>query len=404
VVAEGRWAEGKRFARGSTITSADVDVSHLMHDRRTMNTATNADQPYAVRKAVATEWMVQRELLRTPSAHPFVPSNTHERDERAQEIIEIQAQGLATRLLSLPESHRKVVLGLSGGLDSTLALLVAIHACDILGLDYKNIHTVTMPGFGSSDETQSDADVMAAAFGTTHSHIPIVDIATQELTMLDHPLDRHDITFENVQARARTNLLFNYSNQVGGLVLGTGDLSELALGWCTFNADHMSQYNVNTSIPKTLVKHLVQWASEQDFVTSVGADKPINAILARRFSPELIPPVDGKIQDTEDSIGDYELHDFFIYYFNRFGDQPTKIAYLAEKAFDGVFDRRQILETLEIFFTRWFNNQWKRNVLPDGPKVGIVSYSPRGDLRMPPEASMRLWQDQVRAELASLGK
>lgn len=394
-------AEGKRFQRGATSLLADVDISHLTRDRVEMTTFRNAKQPFDTVQIEQRQPGAHRELLRAPARMPFVPSNPLEYNERCEEIIEIQAQALATRLLSLPESQQKIILGLSGGLDSTLALLVAVHTMKILGKPMTDIHTITMPGPASSERTQDNASLLAEALGTTHSVRPVIDLARTMLKTIGHDGTTQDIPYENSQARAREDLLFNYSNMVGGMVLGTGDLSEIALGWCTFGGDQLSQYHVNCTIPKTLVRHLVQWATEQDFAE--GGKSVLIDILDTPISPELTLEKAGEIsQSTEDILGPYELHDFFLYYFNRFGDEPTKIAQLADLAFEGVYDKLEVRQTLQTFVRRWFTSQWKRNVSPDGPKVGTVALSPRGDLRMPPEVNFRVWLREIDSEVEAL--
>jgi NAD+ synthase (glutamine-hydrolysing) len=290
------------------------------------------------------------------------------------------------------EAHA-VVLGISGGLDSTLALLVTVRAFDMLGLDRKGVCAVSMPGFGTTKRTKSNAQRLPELLGVTYHEIPIHDSVNQHFKDIRHDPEVHDVTYENSQARERTQILMDLANQTNGLVIGTGDLSELALGWATYNGDHMSMYAVNSSIPKTLVRHLVHHAA----VTG-GGDlyTLLEDILATPVSPELLPPVDGVIsQKTENIVGPYELHDFFLYYMLRFGFTPGKIYRMAQNAFAGTYDDETVKKWLTIFYRRFFAQQFKRSCLPDGPKVGSVTLSPRGDWRMPSDASARLWLDEI---------
>ena len=330
----------------------------------------------------------QVDLRRSIDTRPFIPKGTPEQvAERLEEILAIQAIGLAERIRAT--GIRKVVLGLSGGLDSTLALMVAQKAADRLGIaPGQLIETITMPSHASSERTQSNAVKLAAALGIPNEEIAIGELADAQLAALSHTGDQ-DVTFENTQARIRTALLFNRANQNGGMVLGTGDLSEIALGWCTFGGDHLSHYNVNASIPKTLVRHLVRHAS-----TQVGDDARVilEDILDTPVSPELTG--DGTIsQETENIIGPYELHDFFLYRFVRFMEPASKISYLAQHAFKDTYTPDEINHWLGVFIGRFGRNQWKRSVMPDGPKVGTVSLSPRGDWRMPSDAANAMRRD-----------
>ncbi len=326
--------------------------------------------------------------------HPFVPENTSERKERCNEVITLQAEGLAKRLRHI--NCKNTVIGLSGGLDSTLALLVTARAFDLCGFDRKGITAITMPCFGTTDRTYNNACLLAKECGVTLKEIPIADSVRQHYKDLGHDESLHDVTYENGQARERTQVLMDYANKVGGIVIGTGDLSELALGWCTYNGDHMSMYGVNSSVPKTLVRYLVEWFSDdeaehghKDF-SSVLKD-----ILETPVSPELLPPKDGVIsQVTEDLVGPYELHDFFLYYLLRFGFSPAKIYFLAKKA-ALPYDDKTILKWLKNFYRRFFSQQFKRSCLPDGAKVGTINLSPRGDWRMPSDASAAIWLKEV---------
>lgn len=348
-------------------------------------------------------------LLRTVDPHPFVPWDDNEIDSRCDEIINIQVAGLAQRLAAT--RCKKLVIGISGGLDSTLALLVATRAFDRLHLDRKGIIGITMPGFGTTGRTHSNALTLMDALGVTFREIPIGPAVEQHFKDIDHDPNVKDVTYENCQARERTQILMDVANQEGGMVLGTGDLSELALGWATYNGDHMSMYAVNASVPKTLVKYLVRWfalRSENPDMAEALVD-----IIDTPVSPELLPPdSDGKIaQKTEDLVGPYELHDFFLYHTLRYGTPPERVFYLACQAFwvqhtrkayngkggmeVGKYEPREILKWLKIFYRRFFNQQFKRSCMPDGPKVGSVCLSPRGDWRMPSDASATLWLDAV---------
>lgn len=321
--------------------------------------------------------------------HPFVPSNKAERDYRCKEIFNIQSSALAKRFEHT--GLKKAVIGISGGLDSTLALLVIIKTFDLLNIPRKNIITVTMPGFGTTDRTYTNAISLCKNLSTDLREINIVNACLQHFKDIGHPVDKHDVTYENVQARERTQILMDIANKEGGLLVGTGDLSELALGWCTYNGDHMSMYSVNCSIPKTLVKYLVKYVAdkEADKVTS----EILIDILNTPISPELLPKdKEGNIaQKTEDLVGPYELHDFFLYYFMRHGAKKEKILYLSKIAFKGVYSDETISKWLDKFIKRFFTQQFKRSALPDGPKVGSVSLSPRGDWRMPSDASFNSW-------------
>lgn len=381
-------AERKPFAPESRLTIADVDIDHLELDRRKQHAA-NVVGTFVVTTELER---TQGDLLSVTEPNPFLPAESlKDRAERLDAALNIQAHGLAMRLKS--GNHERVILGLSGGLDSTLALIVAHRAAKILGKPTHHIvHTLTMPGPASSEGTQSNAQLLAKQLDVNNEVIPIADLVAAELKALRHDGVTQDVVYENVQARARTTLLFNYANQHGGLVLGTGDLSEIALGWCTYNGDQQSHYNVNASIPKTLVKHLVRHASEQP--EYADARLTLESILDTVISPELSTAGGDEIsQSTEDIIGPYELHDFFLYHLIRWADTPAKIQYLANRAFEGRYDKDQIATTLDIFLTRFARNQFKRETAPNGPKVGSVSLSPRGDWRMPPDLNnLALWK------------
>ncbi len=385
-------AKNERWNMGEQYVVADIDIDALRHDR--IHRKTFAD---CAANNVKTEYEVQHllmgglyvEELRHPvDAMPFVPSDDAHRDERCSEIISIQTAGLAKRLTATGCKH--LVIGISGGLDSTLALLVAVATFDRLGLDRKGIVGVTMPGFGTTGRTHDNAVTLMETLGITMREISIVPAVNQHFSDIGHDPENHDVTYENSQARQRTYLLMDIANQVGGMVLGTGDMSELALGWATYNGDHMSMYGINASIPKTLIKYLVAWF-ETRFDERCGA--ALHDIVDTPISPELIPANnDGTIkQKTEDLVGPYELHDFFLYHTLRFGRSPQQIFALARKAFEGRYDDDVIEHWLKTFFRRFFNQQFKRSCMPDGPKVGSVCLSPRGDWRMPSDASSREW-------------
>lgn len=403
-------AESERFKLEPSLKIADVDIEKLMVLRRTQTTFTQMiQQPdettfYSefrrimepTQNGYATIGLTklttpdfEKKLYRTVVPTPFVPAEGDDMEARCSEIFSIQVQGLVTRLSHI--NCRTAVIGISGGLDSTLALLVTVRAFDKLGWDRKRIIGITMPGFGTSGRTYNNSIGLMESLGITSQEISIKDSVNQHFKDLDVDSSVHDVTYENCQARERTQILMDMSNKTGGIVIGTGDLSELALGWCTYNGDHMSMYAVNVSIPKTLVKYLVKW------VALSSVDQRSKEILLDIFdtpiSPELIPTDEqGNIaQKTEDLVGPYELHDFFLYHSFRFGASPSKIFFLARKAFDGVYDNATILKWLRTFFRRFFQQQFKRSCLPDGPKVGTVSISPRGDWRMPSDACASLW-------------
>ena len=375
-------AESRRFETG--LTFADADLSRLAAERR--RTTTYPKSGCAARVPFD---LVPHEiaLRRTFSPTPFVPQSRENLAERCEEILALQAEGLCTRLR---HTHCQcAVVGLSGGLDSTLALIVMVHAFDRLGLDRKGILAVTMPCFGTTKRTKSNAVKLAEAYGVTLRQVDITASVTQHFANIGQDMDVHDVTYENGQARERTQVLMDLANKCGGLVVGTGDLSELALGWATYNGDHMSMYAVNCSIPKTLVRHLTAYEAGR----SEGELRDVLLdILATPVSPELLPPKDGDIaQRTEDIVGPYELHDFFLYYLLRFGFAPRKIYRLCRLAMDGRYDDTTIKKWLLVFLRRFFAQQFKRSCLPDGPKVGTVTLSPRGDWRMPSDAVSALW-------------
>lgn len=376
-------AEGERFSRENVITYADVDIEKL-NILRQKNMSFEEDYSYGI----CDKYLLDNEnndlKYRFVDPHPFVPADDEKRKERCKEIFAIQASGLAKRIEHV--GSKGVVVGISGGLDSTLALLVCVEAMKMLGRDNSDILGITMPGFGTTDRTHDNAIELMKALGVTTKEISIRDACIQHMQDIEHDESVKDITYENTQARERTQILFDMANKHGKLLVGTGDLSELAMGWCTYNGDHMSMYGVNASVPKTLVKYLVE------YVANVSDEKTaaiLLDVLDTPVSPELLPPDEnGEIaQKTEDNIGPYELHDFFLYHFVRFGFDKEKLAVLALKAFDGKYDRDTVNRWLEVFLKRFFISQFKRSCIPDSPKVGSVSLSPRGDWRMPSDAS-----------------
>ena len=384
-----RMAESALFSTG--LTTADIDVQLLVQERRRMNTF--ADVAGSGHRVIPFSISLSELNLRRPVApQPFVPADRQDLAERCEEILSLQAGGLKKRLIHT--GCKSAVIGLSGGLDSTLALLVTARAFDSLNLDRKGILAVTMPGFGTTRRTRQNAVSLADSLGVTLREIPISDAVQIHFRDIGHDPAEHDVTYENAQARERTQILMDLANQSGGLVIGTGDLSELALGWATYNGDHMSMYGVNSSIPKTLVRHLVRYAAGQG--TNDLRDTLLD-VLDTPVSPELLPPSDGDIasdeiaQKTEHIVGPYELHDFFLYYLVRYGFTPAKIRRLALLAFAGQYEAEIIDQWLKVFIRRFFAQQFKRSCLPDGPKVGSVSLSPRGDWRMPSDAVARLW-------------
>ncbi len=395
-------AEAKRFEVEAQIIISEIDIDRLRIERRANTTFVNAQRPTMMQRLRANNQAIlgniptcippsiQREFILTRSVYkyPFIPKGEELR-EHCEEILNIQVCGLAKRLLHI--NCKTVVIGVSGGLDSTLALLVASLAFDKLGYNRKGIIGVTMPGFGTTDRTYSNAITLMQKLDITIREINISESVKQHFADIEHDINLHNTTYENSQARERTQILMDISNQAGGIVIGTGDLSELALGWCTYNGDHMSMYAVNIGIPKTLIKHLVYYIAEDS--TEEVTKCTLNDIINTPISPELTPAdKNGNIiQKTEDLVGPYELHDFFLYYMLRFGFRPKKIFWLAQQAFKGEYADGIILHWLRIFYKRFFSQQFKRSCLPDGPKVGSVSLSPRGDWRMPSDAMCSEW-------------
>lgn len=385
----------QRFRENEAVYQ-DIDIERLMNDRRKMNSFMG--RPDNLDYEVVSFRLNQVEtvnLLRKVNPYPFVPGSKEARDIRCREIFKIQSTGLKQRLIK--SRLDKMVVGISGGLDSTLALLVCVNACEQLKLPMSNIITVTMPGFGTSDRTYSNAVTLMKELGTSAREISIKDSCLQHFKDIGLDENVYDVTFENAQARERTQILMDIANKEGGLVVGTGDLSELALGWSTYNGDHMSMYAVNVSIPKTLVRYLVEWYADKNRVERPLIAKSLYDICSTPVSPELLPlDSEGKIkQKTEDIIGSYELHDFFLYNMIRGGYSPSKIVLLAEAAFERKYDRDTILKWLKVFIKRFFTQQFKRSCLPDGPKVGSIALSPRGDWRMPSDASFSAWLDEL---------
>ncbi len=392
-------AESRRFQMESHMILADVDIDLLDHERRVSRTfglsarREIGDTPYRVRHFSGMPQSqgsdAARDILHPVHPHPFVPKESEERRMRCEEITAIQASALATRIRHTGLKH--VVIGLSGGLDSTLAFLISIQAFKLLALPKKGIHALTMPGFGTTGRTLENVEKLCDGLGIALEKLDIRETCSAQMEDLGHTGEQKDTAYENIQARYRMSVLMNRANMIGGLVIGTGDLSELALGWCTYNGDHMSMYGVNCGVPKTLVHYLLSWAAEN----WVSAEmKPVlESILTTPISPELLPPgKDGEImQKTEESIGPYELHDFFLFNSIRHGFRPSKVFYLASHAFRDKYDSKTILRWLKTFYTRFFSQQFKRSCLPDGPKVGTIALSPRGDWRMPSDADVSEW-------------
>lgn len=392
--------EAERFSIENQLVISEIDIERLRFDRMANTSFTSKEAglelKYDIRFIDIPQNRVQtlpNGLIRKIYPMPFVPANDATLNERCSEIFSIQVAGLAKRLGHV--NAKTSVIGVSGGLDSTLALLVLVKAFDKLGLSREGIYGITMPGFGTTGRTYNNAIELMKALGVTIKEISINAAVLQHFKDIGHDPDVHDITYENSQARERTQILMDYANKVNGLVIGTGDLSELALGWCTYNGDHMSMYAVNTGVPKTLVRTLVRWVSDTQMdEKSKGI---LTDVIDTPVSPELLPAdKDGNIlQKTEETVGPYILHDFFLYYVLRFGFSPAKIYYLAKCAFEGEFEHKEILKWLRTFFWRFFSQQFKRSCLPDGPKVGSVNLSPRGDWRMPSDASVALWMKEL---------
>lgn len=380
--------ESQRFINESIY--ADVDLGRIKSERRRMTTFNTVESNYT--KVDFSLEITNLKLRRDYSMTPFVPSDLLHRNSRCEEILTIQAMGLKKRLAHT--GCKNAVIGISGGLDSTLALLVTVKAFDMLELPHSGITAVTMPAFGTTDRTYNNACQLVKSLHASLKEINIKSAVNLHFEDIGHDSSVHDVTYENSQARERTQILMDIANKYNGLVIGTGDMSELALGWATYNGDHMSMYAVNCSVPKTLVRHLVKYYA--DTCNNTVLSEVLNDVLDTPVSPELLPPVDGIIsQKTEDIVGPYELHDFFLYYIMRFGYSPSKIYRISRKAFYGIYDDETILKWLKTFYRRFFSQQFKRSCLPDGPKVGSVAVSPRGDLRMPSDACSKMWLDEL---------
>ncbi len=383
--------ESSRYV--NEIIYSEMDLQRITGERRKNTTFQPLDEETLVRVPFTVE-ETKTFLTRTFPKKPFVPSDEQTRAQRCEEILTIQAMGLKKRLAHT--NARTAVVGISGGLDSTLALLVTARAFDMLGRDKKDIIAVTMPCFGTTDRTYQNACEMSKKVGATLIEVPIADAVNVHFRDIGHDPEDHSVTYENCQARERTQVLMDIANKTWGMVIGTGDLSELALGWATYNGDHMSMYGVNASVPKTLVRHLVKYAA--DDTKDEALKNVLYDVLDTPVSPELLPPKDGDIaQKTEDLVGPYELHDFFLYFMLRFGYEPSKIFRIACMTFDGEYDKETIFKWLETFCRRFFSQQFKRSCLPDGPKVGTVALSPRGDWRMPSDACVAVWMKDLEA-------
>ena len=378
-------AEAKRFT--NEIIYADIDVQKLAAERRKMTSFPGGQTDDYFEQEFSLE-VKENKITRTFPKAPFVPDNQDERDKRCDEILSLQSMGLKKRLEHTNCKH--AVVGISGGLDSTLAVLVTARAFDLLDIPRENLICVTMPCFGTTDRTYQNAVSLIKELGATLKEVRIEKAVRQHFADIGHDENNHDVTYENSQARERTQILMDMANQYNGMVIGTGDMSELALGWATYNGDHMSMYAVNCSVPKTLVRYLVLYYAET--TENKKLSEVLMDVLDTPVSPELLPPVDGVIsQKTEDLVGPYELHDFFLYYMLRFGFPKAKLYRMAKQTFDGVYDDETIKKWLDKFYWRFFSQQFKRSCLPDGPKVGSVAVSPRGDLRMPSDASPAAW-------------
>ncbi|KPU44242.1 glutamine-dependent NAD(+) synthetase [Oxobacter pfennigii] len=388
--------QAERFERESSLIVTEIDLLRLNSERRKNLTFRDSEEISSknFRRITFKQKKAElKELKRMVNPHPFVPSDVESRNERCREIFNIQVAGLAKRIEHTGST--KAVIGISGGLDSTLALLVTLKTFNILNMPAENIHTITMPGFGTTDRTYNNTIKLCRALNTNFKEVSIVEASLLHFKDIGHDPEILDVTYENVQARERTQILMDTANKIGGLVVGTGDLSELALGWATYNGDHMSMYGVNASVPKTLVRYLVRWVAEKEMDKDTAAI--LFDILDTPVSPELLPAdKSGQIsQKTEDIVGPYELHDFFLYHMMKYGATPKKIAYLANNAFKQSYSTDEIKKWIKVFYRRFFSQQFKRSCLPDGPKVGTISLSPRGDWRMPSDASANIWLEEI---------
>ena len=381
-------AQNERFSLESNLITADVDLERLRWLR--LNESSYSDGRRKKTRIIKVDALPQMSSLeRDINPMPFVPSRNAEKKHRCDEIVHIQAHGLIKRMT---HAHiKKAVIGISGGLDSTLALLSTHRAFEIMGWDYTDILAVTMPGFGTTSRTKSNAIKLCEALGVTLKTIDVTDISHKEFEAIEHDVDEHTVTYENVQARARTSILMNMANKEGGLVIGTGDLSEVALGWSTYNGDHMSMYAMNSGIPKTLIQYVIEYYKYDETIAEV-----IDDILNTPISPELLPHKEDEIvQETEEIVGPYELHDFFLYHFIKYGAKPAKIRFLASLAFDGKYTDETITKWLKLFLRRFFTQQFKRSCMPDGPKVGTISLSPRADWKMASDADVEIWLKEL---------
>ncbi len=382
---------GKRYTPNSHYIYADIDGERL-NNIRISETSFSDSKIEDIRIIELNRLNIPKNISIFIDPLPFVPKDKKDQDQRAKEITTIQAYGLINRLKRA--KINKAILGLSGGLDSTLALLVTNKAFNLSNKDPKDIIAITMPGFGTTNRTLNNAKELANALGVTLKEIDIKNLTIEEFKAIGHDINVHDVTYENVQARVRTSILMNLANKLNALVVGTGDLSEIALGWSTYNGDHMSMYNVNSSIPKTLIKYLIEYFTQEENIAPILKD-----ILDTPISPELLPAKDNKItQKTEDIIGPYELHDFFLYHFIKHSFTPKKILFLAKMAFKGKYEEETIKKWLSIFIKRFFTQQFKRSAMPDGPKVGTISLSPRADWRMPSDANFKEWIEELSKE------
>jgi NAD+ synthase (glutamine-hydrolysing) len=399
-------SESERLSSSPRFVISDVDLERLVHDRRLFTTFHEASRQTKAFRVTETEVAdpIASKLWRTIDPHPFVPADPDERAERCREIFSMQVAALAQKLSGAKKS--RLVMGVSGGLDSTLALLVAVKTMDFLGLPRTNVHAYSLPGFGTTPRTRANATKLCRALGVSLEQTDITRTSRSHLKDLNHG-GQQDVVFENVQARYRTEFFFNKGNQLDGIVLGTGDLTEIALGWCTFSGDQLSHYHVNVSVPKTLVQFLVRWVADEE-LAGLPAQKVLYSVLETPISPELLSPEEGEItQKSEETIGPVELADFYLYPFIRFGMRPGRILYLANEArkqglFDGKYTLDDLYKWLISFIERFFANQFKRTCFPEGPKVGTVSLSPRGDWRMPSEAEAKLWLEDLEAIKAKL--
>ncbi len=386
--------ESERFNHDSTMIYYDIDYQKLLFSRLVMGTFNGGRDGGSFREIIfATPDFEREQIARSIEKHPFVPVSEQQRNERCWEILSIQTSGLMKRMRHSGLKHP--VIGISGGLDSTLAFIVAVRAANRLRFSPSDVHAITMPGFGTTGRTYDNAVSLINSLGATLKVVDIKDACLQHFKDIGHDPAVLDVTYENVQARERTQILMDYANKIGGFVVGTGDMSELALGWATYNGDHMSMYGVNASVPKTLVRYIIQWYADNEAQENIK--KILHDILDTPISPELLPPSESGeiVQKTEDILGPYEAHDFFLYHVLRSGATPAKIFYLAKIAFKDQYSPEQLLNWLKTFFRRFFSQQFKRSCLPDGPKVGTVSLSPRGDWRMPSDASVALWMKEL---------